>query len=412
MWSLLALGFLLTATGACSSGDAGSGELSSTERARRNADPRAARMLIRAQEASNQGVFNAALAMTDSVLSIEPELADAYFLRGRVFTKMQRMQKAKEAYRQVVEIDPTYTGGWLNLGINELRQGNLKSAVQYLQTARRHNPTSEVFLEMGRAYAQLGRSDSARRAYERSISMDSSNATAYMWLGQLFEETGQMETAVEYSRKGLALDSSNLDYRYILGSQLSRLGRTEEAIRYLRPVAEARPWHHGAQYNLGQALRRVGREEQAERYFTRTDTAQSLQDTISSASDAINNEPREPANWIRMGDLMRSMERFDEAMESYQVAASLDPRNLYLQNNLANTALAMGDTTQAIDRYRAVLRIDSTLADVWVNLGAVYGNQGRYEMARRAWQHALYQDPDHPTARRYITQVDQMAQEQ
>lgn len=386
--------------------------MSPTELARRSADPKAVRFLVRAQEASRKGVFNLALNLTDSALAYEPNLADVHFLKGRIYTKMQRMKMAQKAYEKVVEIDSTYQGGWLNLGINELRQGNPKQAARYLSTAEQRHPTSEVYLELGRAYSKLGKSDSAEWAYERSLKADSSNATAYMWLGQLYEETGDMEKAVAYSRKGLALDSSNLDYKYILGSQLSRLGKTEEAIEYLRPVAEARPWHHGAQYNLGQALRRVGRDEAADRFFSRTDTAQSLQDTISSASENINNEPRDPSNWIQMGDLMRSMGRYDEAMESYQVAASLSPRNLYLQTNLATTALAMGDTTQAISRYKAILRTDSTLADVWVNLGAVYGNQGRYDMARRAWQHALNQDPDHARARRYITQVDRMRREQ
>lgn len=410
LWSLVLVGLLVAAGTGCSSEESvGDGEeLTPTESARRSAHPRAAKYLIRAQEASERGVYNAALALTDSALAYEPDLADIYFLRGRIYTKMQRMKRAEESYRRVVELDSTYAGGWLNLGINDVRQGDLKQAVRHLDRARGHDPTSEAYLEMGRAYSELGRPDSAEWAYRKSLELDSTNATAYMWLGQLYEETGDMERAVKLSRRGLQLDSGNLDYRYILGSQLSRLGETEEAIRHLRPVAEARPWHHGAQYNLGQALRRVGREEEADRYFSRTDTAQTLQDTISSASERVSEEPRDPANWIRMGDLMRSMERYEEAMESYRVAASLDAGNLYLQNNIANTALAMGDTAQAIQRYRAVLRTDSTLADVWVNLGAVYGNQGRFEMARDAWRNALELDPDHPTARRFISRVDRM----
>jgi Tfp pilus assembly protein PilF len=52
-----------------------------------------------------------------------------------------------------------------------------------------------------------------------------------------------------------------------------------------------------------------------------------------------------------------------------------------------------------------LLQIDSTQADIWLNLGTVHALTGRYDKARAAWETALHYDPDHPEARNYLAQL-------
>ena len=110
---------------------------------------------------------------------------------------------------------------------------------------------------------------------------------------------------------------------------------------------------------------------------------------------------------MELGVLLRQAGQVDRAVEAYKVAVSLEPRNLYLQSNLALLMMESGDTDTAIRRYRAILRMDSTLADVWLNLGVAYANTGRAAEARTAWQQTLKYTPGHPTVRSYLAQLDE-----
>lgn len=395
---------LVVASGCWTQGEA----MSPAERQRQEMDPRARQLMLQAEQAYRQGNYAVALALSDSIETLAPNLADLHFFRGRIYTDLNQLDVANAAYEAALSVDPGYHGANMNIGINHFRRGEMRDAINHFRREEAHNANSNLYLELGRAYARLSEADSARVAYEQAIAMDSTNATAYMWLGQLFEEMGDFDKALTYSRRGADLKPDNLDYRYIIGSQLFRMGQVEEAVAYLEPVAEQRRWHHGAQYNLGQALLRLGREADAQRYLQQADTAQQLQQEINEAQDAINRDPYALDQWLRLGEAHRKAGMYDRAIDALRRAITLQPWNLSLQINLATLMLEGGDADGAIGHYQRVLRTDSMMTDAWLNLGVAYGNSGRYDEARAAWQKVLQQDPHNRTARQFLARLDQM----
>lgn len=386
----------------------GGDETTITERKRQEADPRVGAFLIEGQRAFEEGAYAAALAFSDSAEALAPDLADVHFLRGIVYTQLNRLDVAQAAYETVLELDPDYRGARYNMALNAFRRGKLRDAIDLYQAERAHGESSDLMLELGRVYARLGEPDSAVWAYERAVALDSTNATAHMWLGQLYEELGEFDRALAASRTGLRLKPDDLDYRYIIGSQLFRTGAVEEARPYLAAVADAQPWHHGAQFNLGQVLMRLGEEDRAQTYFARADSAQQLQQKINEAQNAINRDPENLGHWVELAGLLRRAGQQDRAIEALEVAVSIDPFNLHLQNNLALMLAEDGRAARAIRRYHAILSLDSTMADVWFNLGVVYANDGQRGRARTAWRTTLRHAPNHPAAADYLRQLDAM----
>ncbi|MDE2956515.1 MAG: tetratricopeptide repeat protein [Bacteroidota bacterium] len=387
----------------CQSGN----DLTIAERQRRELAPDAARWLIEAERAYDRGVYELALMYTDSVEASAADLADVHYLRGHIYTNLNRLDIAHAAHEKVIEVDPAYPGARFHMGVNSFRRGKLRDAIRYyLAEAAEVAPTTQLYHELGRAYAKLGVPDSARWAYEEAISLDSTNTMAYMWLGQLLEEGGQVAEALGYSLKGLALRPDDLDYQYIVGTQYLRLLDHDSARIYLEPIARAWPWHHGAQYNLGQVYRRLGKEDEARRYEVRADSAQQMQQQINEAEDAINHDPDNLDNWIRLGTLLRESGQYARAIEAFKVAAVNMPWNLILQVNLATLEMENGDLEAAIARYRAVLSADAELTDAWLNLGVAYANNTQYAAARAAWEQVLRMDPANPAARSHLSQLD------
>ena len=382
-----------------------------TEKKRETVPAQAARFLVEGERAFERGVYGVALAMTDSVEQIVPDLADLHFLRGKVYTQLNQLETAQFAFQMVLDLDPEYPGARFEMGLNNFRRGKLRDAIDLYREEAELGEWSGLLHELGRAYAKLGEADSARAAYEVAIGLDPDNATAFMWLGQLLEESGDMQEALETSLQGLALRPDNLDYQYIVGTQYFRTERAEEALPYLEPVARERPWHHGAQFNLGQVYMRLGREEEARTYFARADSAQQVQQEVNEAQDAINHNPETLENWLLLAGLLRGSRQFDKAIVSYKVIVSFITWDLSLQNNLAILFMEDGQHEVAIDRFQAILRADSTLMSAWLNLGVAYANSGESAMARSAWERLLSIAPGHATAREFLSRLESQPEE-
>lgn len=378
---------------------------SQTEEQRRAADPKAPRFLILAQDALSQKAFIAALAFTDSAELYAPQLADAPFLRGLIHTEMRRYDLAEAEYKKVLALDPFYQGAWLNLGSTALRAGDARKALGYYQKEMEHFPGAAVLHQIGRVYAKLGKPDSARHVYEQALKADSTFTTAYMRLAELYQEGGELEKALQYARLGMQLEPDNLNYRYFLGALLVSSGDLPEAVTQLEAVVQKRPWHYWANYNLGQALTRMGREAAGKRYLAVAESLQVELKNIQDWENLVENNPDQLMLWVNYGEALRRAGRFEEAIEAFQIALSIEPRFVALENNLANLFIVTGDTMKAIVHYKSVLERMPTLPEVWLNLGVAYANSKRFEQAREAWETALKYAPDDSTLITYLAKL-------
>jgi tetratricopeptide (TPR) repeat protein len=376
-----------------------------TEQARLNADPRAGAFLLEAEQAYEAGYYNPALILTDSAAHYAPELADIPFLQGRILTAIRQYGEAQKSYKAALELDPAYPGAYLNLGNNAYLRGSPQEALGLYRQEKGAADSAPYFTQLGRVYAELGKADSAQWAYEQAIAADSTSPTPYMWYGQFFEDAGEFEQALQYSRRGLALRPDNLNYAYIVGVQLLRQGDLQGAVDMLTKVTEGMPWHYSAHYNLGQAYSGLGQSDDGAHYLARADTLLEQRKEVTYWENLLEANSHEPMLWVNYGDALRRSGRVDEAIEALTIAFSIQPQWLELQNNIANLLLMRGDTTAALGQYEVLLQIDSTQADIWLNLGTVHALTGRYDKARAAWETALHYDPEHPEARNYLAQL-------
>ena len=372
--------------------------------------PTVARYMVEAEKAFSRGVYEIALAYTDSAEVHVPDLADLHFLRGKIYTQLNRIDIAQAAYQVVLEIDPYYPGARFDMGLNSFRRGKLRDAVNYyLAEASEVGPSTALYHELGRAYAKLGVPDSAQAAYEQALSLDPEHTTTYMWLGQLLEETGELHDALKMSLVGLKLRPDDLDYQYIVGTQYFRLDSAEAARPYLETVAQQWSWHHGAQFNLGQVYMRLGQEEDAQVYFERAEHAQQLQQRVNEAQNAINNDPGSPANWIELGNRLRESKKYGPAIEAYKNGLTIEvPLGLamFMQTNIATLYLECGDYDEAIKRLEAILRADPDLGAARLNLGVAYLQNGMPDTARNVWLELLDREPTHSIAQSYLQQLE------
>jgi len=67
-------------------------------------------------------------------------------------------------------------------------------------------------------------------------------------------------------------------------------------------------------------------------------------------------------------------------------------------SNRGVEALRAGDVRTAFANFKLAIAKDPRESSVWVNLGALYARQGRYDSARGAYEHALLVEPSDKSA--------------
>ena len=287
-------------------------------------DPDVATLIFQAESAYRSGYYNAALTLSDSAITINPNAADVYFLRGRVFTKLARLEKAETSYFRVLQLDPNYQGAWFNIGTNSLRQDKLPAAIRYYKKEQQIHPSAKTMVQMGKVYADMGKVDSAAYAYEKAIEIDTKNASAYMRLGHLHKDSGDITKAIKYTTSGVSLDPENLDYKYFMGSLLLLNGEPEASIPFFRSVTNKRAWHYWAHYNLGQAYFRIGSTVEGQLFMDKAKELQKGIQEVENWRNLANMNPDQFMLWVNLGNSLNNMGRMEEAKDAFLVALSLD----------------------------------------------------------------------------------------
>ena len=370
-------------------------------------DSEIARLIFQAEIAFRGGYYNAALSIADSVISRSPDAPDIHFLKGRVLTKLSRFVEAENAYREVISLDDKYQGAWFNMGTNYLRQNKTPQAIYSYNNEMETHPTAQTMVQIGKAYSELGKPDSAFISFEKAIHLNRVFAPAYMRLSHLKKDAGDINEAITYAKKGMEIDPDNIDYKYFMGSLLLLNGEPKLSIPFFNEVVNNKPWHYWAHHNLGQALFRAGDKTQSEYYITKAKDLQRGIQEVENWRNLAKMNPDQFMLWINLGNSLNTMGRINEARDAFLVGLSIKPMNVAVQNNIANLSLMLGDTVGAIIRYQTILSLDSTIADVWQNLGVVYASTGKKNEARNSWEKAIKYEPNNNTVIQYLKTINE-----
>jgi len=138
--------------------------------------------------------YKSALKKINSSINMNPNIANSYFIRGKVFYEIGHFTKAKvdfekalelnselpevhnslgrlllqenelpsarKSFKNAIEINPNYYNAYINLGVIDYRNGNFQQALFNFTRAIEINPNSELALKnRANTYSKLGAGD-------------------------------------------------------------------------------------------------------------------------------------------------------------------------------------------------------------------------------------------------------------
>ncbi|GAC1377968.1 MAG: hypothetical protein NVS4B7_00060 [Ktedonobacteraceae bacterium] len=98
------------------------------------------------------------------------------------------------------------------------------------------------------------------------------------------------------------------------------------------------------------------------------------------------------------GDEFRKQQRYSQALQAYEEALRMDPRNFYAWNGKGTTLYNQGNYKKALECYQRATEIDPGNAIVWVSAGLVLNRLQRYQQALVHFERALAIDQQYVTA--------------
>jgi len=98
------------------------------------------------------------------------------------------------------------------------------------------------------------------------------------------------------------------------------------------------------------------------------------------------------------GDELRKQQRYSQALQAYEGALRMDPRNFYAWNGKGTTHYNQGNYKKALEAYQRATEIDPSNAIAWVSAGLVLNRLERYQQALVHFERALSIDPHYVPA--------------
>lgn len=142
--------------------------------------------------------FGAAVTSFQEALKLNPRLYKANFRMGTLFEKLDQPEKADAEFRKTIELKPTYSPAFVELGNMYIDYGFANVAMVVLKIGAQINDTdARMWNGLGRAQFELGQMNEAIDAYAKAKAIDPDGVDALYGLGMAYAELRKRKEARE-----------------------------------------------------------------------------------------------------------------------------------------------------------------------------------------------------------------------
>lgn len=211
----------------------------------------------------------------ERVLQTDPRNYMALMNLGHVQQTMGHKEIAldcfERAYRVLAREEEAGEELFLPLGRLYAEFGNHDQAVEIFEHWRTRPGSDKEFILfrlLGQSYLECGRPDEAIRACQRALQLFPQDSISLSTLGLLYVEQGEgSEVGLALCHKSLQLDNFNPDHWCRLGRALLHIGRHPEALEAIKHCLRLARRHIEGLLQLGQVYRAMGRNNRAKKCF-------------------------------------------------------------------------------------------------------------------------------------------------
>jgi tetratricopeptide (TPR) repeat protein len=302
---------------------------------------------------------SAALKEAEAATRLLPDSESLHLVKAEAYRQRAMLVRAEGEYRKALKLNPHDPNSYIALADVQYRAHKYANAADTLRTALGIAPdNSMISAQLGRCYAQIGRSSEALQAIDSAERTGGKDYKILLVTADALRILGRRERAMTvYGRALESSDEDRLQVRLALGRLFAEEGKASDAQQ---------------QVALGFAEARVAPTD------------------VTSAED-----------YLSAADTLMSIHEYPLAQRMYGRAHALGADDTAVAVGMANASLALGDTRGA-EVQLASLSGDperNNNYDFLVTQGNVYRQRGEYARALASFAGANQLDPQNPAIR-------------
>ena len=303
-----------------------------------------------------QKKYDEAISYAKQSIDKKPDDVDAKILLGNIYFEMARYADAIEQYRKALDIAPENPTALYNLASALIKTGDEFAAAEYLKRAASIDKFGEI-------------------AYRASSS-----------LGILYTEKGDLELAEKYLKQSVSIRPNNPVNRYNLGLVYMKSGKEEDALKEFAIAEEYSSEEAKMLENLGDVYGRLGRYDKS----------------VNLYEKILKNNSRNVRVLARIGEIHYKNGELDKAFDAYKKITMIEPASENARNAYLNMGNILDDAQrfdEAAEAYQKAISLNAKDGDAYYNLGIVYRNSNKPELAISAWKESARLDTTNPAPR-------------
>ncbi len=386
---------------------------------------------------------------------IAPDDAHAWFLRGVALVQTEEPEPAERCLLKAIELGGESPWSWYFIAEARQHTGDLEEALAANTQALKLAPEQpELHRQLMNIHVQRGDLTAAIAAGEASLGQlteADDDVRARLKIAKLQASLSDYAAAGAHLKKALKHDSANTELLCLLGHCLSRQERPKEALQAFERAAEIDTRDPVTLYNIGDAfisleqparaimplqqavrlqhdyslahydlslahlaLKQYPEAEEAARAALREDPEMAVQSSnlglgatenlavaflnqgkLEEAEDCCKRNLRLVApTYSNLGLALSRMERYDEALKYFQLAADLVPTDEEYMNLLGDTYDELGRYDEAEACFRRAIELDPAYALGYYDLGVLLSRRrSQQPEAIEAFEQSLKLDP-------------------
>ena len=295
----------------------------------------------------------AAAELCQQALEAAPDDVDLLTLHGVVLLDLKRAKDANLPLVKAVKLAPRFARARENLGHSLILLGRYDEAVEQLRKAIELEPRSEsARRNLAHALACGGKAEEADEMYEQAFLL-APDRRRLAEAGEHFRD-GRVKECEQICLELLARNANDVNALRLLAKVAGEAGRWGKAERLLQQALELAPDFHDARLELAQVYKQQDRLEDAVATIETTlaDTPRSAyahylyasmlaisnrhEEALTAYRKAIELRAYQPAAWVGMGHLLKTLGRQEEGIAAYRAAIAQRPNFGEVYWSLAN----------------------------------------------------------------------------
>ncbi len=203
--------------------------------------------------------FSHVIALLTEVIHEDPQVIDAWFMRGTKYLAHGDLEKAVGDFKKTLSLKPDYDLAVSNLAQAYRRMGNDEAAMAGFEHYLQLDPKDPfVRYQMGEIWLDRGDFARAEVLFQRALELDSSVVAAKNAMGVIALQRGDVVTAERLIREALATKPTLRLAHFNLALVAEQRGDARTAEREYVEELKQHPENYKAAFNLSRLYEQVG----------------------------------------------------------------------------------------------------------------------------------------------------------